>query len=103
MSKNDNAARAANRQQRRPGAGWHRPKIPETVEAEEQRWTVPVLLRYPTGHEAELGQLAFDGKEFAPLTERTVMDERARGLAEDPAFQRAWDEQFGPAVPPRTS
>ena len=133
MSKNHPAARATNRPPPALGAPRHRPNVPETVEAEdirvarkaaiyclfhypslwtaglprwndaEQRWTIPVILRYPTGHEAELGQLAFDGKEFTPLTERPVMDERARTLSEDPAFQRAWHEQFGPPVSPRKS
>jgi hypothetical protein len=126
MSKNHKEARAGNRPPTVPETARHKLKVPKTVEAEdisvarkaavyclfhypslwtagpprwngvEQRWTIPVFLRYPTGHEAELGQLAFDGKEFTPLTERAVTEKRAQTLAEDPAFQRAWYEQFGP-------
>jgi hypothetical protein len=32
-----------------------------------------------------------------------MMEERARTVAEDPAFQRVWYEQFGPPVSPRES
>ncbi len=68
---------------------------------DKHSWIITVVLRYPTGHEGELGELLFDGKNFTPLTARPLMDERARKIAADPALKRAWNEYRGPSVPPR--
>ena len=47
------------------------------------RWIVPIVLRYPDGHEGVLGEMAFDEqrRDFTLLTERAVLSERAREVA----------------------
>ena len=47
------------------------------------RWIVPIVLRYPEGHEGTLGEMAFDEQrqDFTLLTERAVLSERAREVA----------------------
>ena len=57
-----------------------------------QQWIITVTLRYPTGHEGYIGDLRYDAKEFTFLTEQSVMDERARKIAEDPERIRKWNE-----------
>jgi hypothetical protein len=47
-------------------------------------WIIPVTLRFAAGHEGYIGDLLYDGEQFTFLTEQTVMDERARQIAEDP-------------------
>ena len=46
-------------------------------------WIVPIVLRYPEGHEGVLGEMAFDEQrqDFTLLTERAVLSERAREIA----------------------
>jgi hypothetical protein len=48
-----------------------------------QAWVVPIILRYPDGHEGTLGEMAWDGRrqEFTLLTSRAVLSERARVVA----------------------
>jgi hypothetical protein len=53
---------------------------------------ITVMLRYPTGHEGYVGDLLYDGEEFTFLTERSVMDERIRRIADDPERLRKWNE-----------
>jgi len=55
----------------------------EPQQQSPQNWIVPIVLRYPDGHEGILGELAWDGlrQEFTLLTERTVLSERARLVA----------------------
>jgi hypothetical protein len=53
---------------------------------------ITVMLRYPTGHEGYVGDLLHDGEEFTFLTERSVMEERVRRIAEDPVRLRKWNE-----------
>lgn len=64
-----------------------------------RRWIIPVYLRYPTGHEGYLGDLGYDGKQFAPLTERAVMRERAEQIATDPERMRQWNEYRASTLP----
>jgi hypothetical protein len=72
-------------------------------DAAARRWVVPVVVRYPTGDEGELGDLAFDGHSFTLLTTHEEMARRARAIEQDPAFQHRWHEQFPSAVPPGTA
>jgi len=55
-------------------------------------WIITVTLRYTTGHEGYIGDLLYDGEEFTFLTEKSVMDERARKIADDPERMRKWNE-----------
>jgi hypothetical protein len=55
-------------------------------------WVITVTLRYPTGHEGEVGELLYDGKDFTVLTPRDVWKARVKKIAEDPERQRKWDE-----------
>ena len=57
-----------------------------------QVWVITVTLRYTTGHEGCIGELLYDGEEFTLLTEQSVMDERARQIADDPERLRKWNE-----------
>ena len=68
-----------------------------------RRWVVPIVIRYPTGDERTLGEMAYDGRAFSALTPREEMARLAREFEQDPAFQRRWHEQFPTSVPPRTS
>jgi hypothetical protein len=72
-------------------------------ETSAAKWVIPIVVRYPTGDELELGKVSFDGTEFAPLTPREEMVRLAQGLEQDPAFQRRWHEQFPSAAHPRTT
>lgn len=72
-------------------------------EPAKRRWIVPVVVRYPTGDECELGELAFDRREFTLLTSRDKMAARARTIEEDPTFRDRWHEKFPTAIPPRTT
>ena len=53
-------------------------------------WVITVTLRYAAGHEGHVGELLYDGEEFTFLTEQSVMDERARQIAEGPEGPRQW-------------
>jgi hypothetical protein len=55
-------------------------------------WILTVTLRFGTGDEGYIGDLLYDGEEFTFLTEQSVMDERARKIAEDPERIRKWNE-----------
>ena len=55
-------------------------------------WIITVTLRFTTGHEGYIGDLLYDGEEFTFLTEKSVMDERANQIANDPERQRKWNE-----------
>jgi hypothetical protein len=55
-------------------------------------WIITVTLRYATGHEGYIGDLLYDGEQFTFLTEQSVMDERAKKIAEDPDAMREWNE-----------
>jgi len=57
-----------------------------------RKWIITVTLRYPTGFEGEIGDLLYDGQEFAFLTPPEVRKERARKIAEDPEQIRQWNE-----------
>ncbi|HVA50283.1 MAG TPA: hypothetical protein VNH11_28270 [Pirellulales bacterium] len=57
-----------------------------------RRWIVAVNLRYPTGFEGYLGDLAVDGERITELTDLKTMQERARQIAADPEGKRQWDE-----------
>jgi hypothetical protein len=54
-------------------------------------WIITVTLRYTTGHEGYLGDLLYNGEAFRFLTEQSVMDERARRIADDPERVRKWN------------
>ncbi len=55
-------------------------------------WIITVTLRYGAGDEGYIGDLLYDGEEFTFLTEQSVMDERARKIADDPERIRKWNE-----------
>jgi hypothetical protein len=55
-------------------------------------WVISVTLRFAAGHEGYVGDLLYDGEEFTFLTEQTVMDERARKIADDPEGLQQWHE-----------
>ena len=55
-------------------------------------WIITVTLRYGTGDEGYIGDLLYDGEDFTFLTEQSVMDERARKIADDPERMRQWNE-----------
>jgi hypothetical protein len=69
------------------------------VEQARGGWIIPVVIRFPTGHEAELGQLSFDGATFERLTSLELMSERAREAAASPELWKQWYERHSPAVP----
>jgi hypothetical protein len=62
-------------------------------------WIITVTLRYTTGHEGYIGDLLYDGQDFTFLTEQSVMDERARKIADDPERMRKWNEYRGSTLP----
>jgi hypothetical protein len=53
-------------------------------------WIITVTMRYPTGHEGNVGELLFDGENFTMLTEDSVIDERVDRIAADPSAVREW-------------
>lgn len=53
-------------------------------------WIITVTLRYDKGDEGYIGDLVYDGEKFTFLTEQSVMDERARKIADNPVFRRAY-------------
>jgi hypothetical protein len=55
-------------------------------------WIITVALRYGSGDEGYIGDLLYDGEAFTFLTEQSVMDERARQIAEDPEGIWQWNE-----------
>jgi hypothetical protein len=55
-------------------------------------WIITVTLRYGADDESYIGDLLYDGKDFTFLTEQSVMDERARKIANDPDGARKWNE-----------
>jgi hypothetical protein len=55
-------------------------------------WIITVTLRYGAGDEGYIGDLLYDGEEFTFLTEQSVMDERARKIADDPERIKKWNE-----------
>jgi hypothetical protein len=55
-------------------------------------WIITVTLRYDVGDEGYIGDLLYDGDDFTFLTEQSVMDERARKIADDPERVRKWNE-----------
>jgi hypothetical protein len=55
-------------------------------------WIITVTLRYGAGDEGYIGDLLYDGEGFMFLTEQSVMDERARKIADDPERIRKWNE-----------
>jgi hypothetical protein len=66
-----------------------------------RRWIITVTLRYPTGHEGYIGDLLYDGKQFAFLTPDEVRRERARQIEDDPEGRRKWNEYRGSTLPAR--
>jgi hypothetical protein len=82
---------------------WTTGGLPEEHVADDGvvKWLIHVYLRYPTGHEGYLGDLLYDGKSFAELTDREVMRQRARQIEADPALQREWDEYRASTLPTR--
>ena len=63
-------------------------------------WIITVTLRYGKGDEGYIGDLLYDGEEFTFLTEPSVMDERARKIADDPERIRRWNEYRASTLPP---
>lgn len=55
-------------------------------------WIITVTLRYDKGDEGYLGDLVYDGEKFTFLTEQSVMDERARKIADNPERIHNWNE-----------
>jgi hypothetical protein len=55
-------------------------------------WIITVTLRFDKGVEGYIGDLLYDGEAFTFLTEQSVMDERARKIADDPERLRRWNE-----------
>jgi hypothetical protein len=47
------------------------------------RWLVPIVLRYPDGHEGVLGEMVWDGRlqSFTVLTDRATLSKRAQHVA----------------------
>lgn len=72
----------------------------ERSEVGSPRWIIAVTLRYPTGHEGYVGDLLYDGKEFAFLTPPEVINQRVEQIAADPERQRKWDEYRASTLPP---
>jgi hypothetical protein len=55
-------------------------------------WIITVTLRFDKDIEGYIGDLLYDGEEFTFLTEPSVIDERARKIANDPERLRKWNE-----------
>jgi len=55
-------------------------------------WIITITLRCPTGHEGYVGDLLYDGRSFALLTQESVMDQRVRQIEADPEGIRRWNE-----------
>ena len=66
-----------------------------------RRWIIAVHLRYPTGHEGYLGDLAYDGTKIAELTDLALMQERAKKIADDPERERKWHDYQASTLQPR--
>lgn len=66
-------------------AGWPR----REEDTSSHHWIIPVVLRYDPEVEGEVGSLAYnpDTDTFTVLTERTVMSQRAREVAQSLLFQ----------------
>ena len=64
-------------------------------------WIITVTLRYARGDEGYIGELLYDGEKFTFLTEQSVMDERARRIADDPEGTHKWNEYRGSTLRPR--
>jgi hypothetical protein len=64
-------------------------------------WIITVALRYGSGDEGYIGDLLYDGEVFTFLTEQSVMDERARKIADDPERIRQWNEYRASTFPIR--
>jgi hypothetical protein len=65
------------------------------------RWIITVTLRYPTGHEGDVGDLLYDGHAFTFLTDPSLIDERVRQIAADPEHMRKWNEYRDSTLPAR--
>jgi hypothetical protein len=72
-----------------------RPTLFRTLEV----WIITVTLRFDAGHEGYIGDLLYDGQQFTFVTEQSVIDERARKIAEDPEGQRKWNEYRASTLP----
>lgn len=57
-----------------------------------RRWIIEVTLRYPTGHEGYVGEVAYDGRDFSILTPPDVWRRRIKRIAADPGGIRLWNE-----------
>ena len=55
-------------------------------------WIITVTLRFDKGVEDYIGDLLYDGEAFTFLTEPSVMDDRARKIANEPERLRRWNE-----------
>lgn len=55
-------------------------------------WIITVTWQYGAGDEAYIGDLLYDGEVFTFLTEKSVRDERAQKLLDDPERIRKWNE-----------
>ncbi len=64
------------------------------------RWIITVTLRYPTGHEGNVGELLYDGEKFTFLTEQSVIDDRVQKIADAPEGLRQWDEYRASTLQP---
>ena len=62
-------------------------------------WIITVTLRYDKGDEGYIGDLLYDGEKFTFLTEQSVIDERARKIANDPEGIRKWNEYRASTLP----
>jgi hypothetical protein len=65
---------------------WNLPTLwtaDEPRQETDRRWIVPIILRYPGGHEGKLGEMAFDEErqEFTLLGDKAALAERARVVA----------------------
>ena len=49
----------------------------------QERWIVPIVLRYPDGYEGSLGEMVWDEprQEFTLLSDRATLADRARLIA----------------------
>ena len=80
---------------------WTIGKIRWEKHGRKQQWRIAVVLRYPTGYEKELGELLFDGKDFAVVTPRSLMNQRAQKIADDPTLHQEWNDYRGSSLPAR--
>jgi hypothetical protein len=78
-------------------ATWIRKEVGEAT----PRWIITVTLRYPTGHEGDVGELLYDGHAFTFLTDPSLIDDRVRRIAADSEHMHKWNAYRVSTLPAR--